>query len=252
MAERVTEIEQLAHAGLGLVLRHDRGLRGAGAGHRMAHGVRLQREHLVALLCEPVKEGRIIDKSVLQDLSIPRLQFALRKRRQQSRIGDHEARLVEGAHEVFSTRGVHGGLSAYGGINLRQQRRRHLHETHAAFHETGREPTHITDDAAAEGDQHVAPVGAARQQPVEHIAQLREGLGLFAGRQGHPVELDARAADSRLQFRRMMLLHRLVRQHIGARTLQHHAEARPEFTQRPMPGQDVIGACAKCNTDRFK
>ena len=79
---------------------------------------------------------------------------------------DHDqARLVEGADEVLAGRMVDAGLAADAGVDLRQQRGRHLHERHAAHEGRGGEAGQVADDAAAEGD-HAASDARGRRRPA--------------------------------------------------------------------------------------
>ena len=251
MTEGVAEVQKLAHAGLGFVFHDDRRFRGAGARDSIARRFRLEPQDLTAVYGQPVKERRIIDQAVFQDFRIARLHFPHRQCREEFGIGDHEHRLVEGADQILAARRIHGCLSAYGGIDLRQQCRRHLYKTHAALHQAGGKAAHVADDAAAERDQHVAPVGAAPQQPVEHMAELREGLRLLARRQGHPVEPDPGPGHRRFQPCLMMAHHVFVRQHEGARTLHQEREARAQICQGARAHENVIGARAEVYPDSF-
>ena len=59
-------------------------------------------------------------------------ELAPRQRRDQQRIDDHQPRLVERADQVLAERVIHADLAADGAVDLRQQRRRHVHDVDAA------------------------------------------------------------------------------------------------------------------------
>ena len=85
------------------------------------------------------------------------------------------ARLVERADQVLAARVIDAGLAADRGIDLREQRRRHLHEVDAALVAGGREPGHVADHAAAERDHAGVAV-----QPSARPARRRRGRGTRA------------------------------------------------------------------------
>ena len=73
---------------------------------------------------------------------------------------------MERADQVLAERVVDADLAADRAVHLRQQRRRHVHERDAA-QEGGRgEAGDVADDAAADGDEGAAAVGAAADERV--------------------------------------------------------------------------------------
>jgi hypothetical protein len=76
-------------------------------------------------------------------------------------------RLVERADHVLAERMIDARLAADRRIDLRQQRRGHLDERHAAHVAGGRETGHVADHAAAECDQRRLAIGTLGEQPVE-------------------------------------------------------------------------------------
>ena len=250
--ECVAKIEQLAHARLGFIFHHDGRLRGARARNRIAGRFGFQRQNLLAMLCQPVEERRVIDEAVFHDLGIACLQLPFRQGSQQRGIRNHETRLIESADQVLAARGIHRRLSAHRRIHLRQQCGRHLHETHAALHQAGRQPAHVSDHAAAECNQRIAPVRSARQQPVQHTFEVGEALGLLARRQAVPVKLDAGGLHRRFQRTLVMAHHCFICQHKGTGPLEHDRQARAEFRQRAMPHQNIIRSRAQIDTHRFQ
>ena len=91
-------------------------------------------------------------------------------------------RLVIGAGVVLALRQVDAGLAAVGGVDLGHERRRHLHNAHAALVEGGAEARDVADDAAAERDHVVVVVHARGGQAAQQALDARERLVLLAGR----------------------------------------------------------------------
>ena len=88
--------------------------------------------------------------------------------RQAVGVDEHGARLVERADHVLAQRMVDAGLAADGRVDLREQRRRHLDERHAALIDSGCEAGDVTHDAAAEGDDHRLALGTQFEEPRHH------------------------------------------------------------------------------------
>ncbi len=83
---------------------------------------------------------------------------------------------MEGADQVLAVGGVDAGLAADGGIDLREQRGRHLHEAHAAADDRGGKAGEVADDAAAERDDEIAALDLRGEDRVAD-----------AGRAGHRI-----------------------------------------------------------------
>jgi hypothetical protein len=69
---------------------------------------------------------------------------------------------VERADQVLAERMVDADLAADGAVDLRQQRRRHVHERDAAQERGGGEAGGVADDAAADGDDRAPRSAPAR------------------------------------------------------------------------------------------
>ena len=117
----------------------------AGAADGVGHGVRIQRAQLGRVQFTPGPEFRVQDQAVLDHLGQTGRHFARRQRVQHVGIDLDRHRLVERADHVLAQRVVDGGLAAHRGIDLRQQRRRHLQEAHAAHVDGGGEAGHVAD-----------------------------------------------------------------------------------------------------------
>ena len=89
---------------------------------------------------------------------------------------DDRVWLVEGADQVLAERVIDADLPADGAVDLRQERRRHVHERDAT--EIGRrgESGHVADHAAAECDECRRPIGVRADQ---RFVDARDGLKLL-------------------------------------------------------------------------
>ena len=117
---------------------------------------RAARKHFPPVGLKPGEEGLIAKEPVFGDFRVAGAKFARRQRIQQRRIGHHQNRLVECADQVLAVAGIDRGLAADGGIDLRQQRGRHLHVIEAAARDGGRKAGQIADHATAERHHQVA------------------------------------------------------------------------------------------------
>ena len=67
---------------------------------------------------EPGEERRVAEQPVFHDLGVAGAELPRRKRGKRAGVGEHEARLMEGADEVLALLGVDAGLAADRGIDL--------------------------------------------------------------------------------------------------------------------------------------
>ena len=128
-------------------------------------------KHVAPVRLQPGEEGGIAEQPVFGDLGIAGAEFALRQRVEQRGVGDHQDRLMEGADQVLAVRRIDAGLAADRGIDLRQQRGRHLHEVEAAPHARRGEAGEIADHAAAERDDQIAALDARRDDRLAHASR---------------------------------------------------------------------------------
>ena len=163
VAERVAEVQQRAPALLALVLGDDRGLDLAAAANRMRQRCRVEAPQVVDVLLEPGEERRVDDDAVLDDLGEAGGELARRQRCERAGIREHRDRLMERADHVLAARMVDGRLAADRGVDLREQRRRHLHEIDAALVARGDVARQVADDAAAERDEAAVAVETRRR-----------------------------------------------------------------------------------------
>ncbi len=95
-------------------------------------------------------------------------------------IGDDQDRLMEGAEQVLALRRVDAGLAADRGIDLRQQRGRHLHEIDAAAHDRRRKAGEIADHAAAQRDHEIVALDLRGDQRLADLFEAGIALGPLA------------------------------------------------------------------------
>ena len=199
MSEGVPEVEQRAFAGLALVRRYHHGLVLAGTGNGISQGVGIARAQLLHVDLEPREEGRIHDQTVLDHFGKAGRELAFRQRIQRRGIGEHQARLVEGADHVLAAGMVDRRLAANGGIHLREQRGRHLDEWHAALVSCSGKTGEITDHAAPQRDDGGFAFAAMRQQMIENGIESLPVLVILAVVNDDRHDLDRGVAQRRGQ-----------------------------------------------------
>ena len=192
MAEGMAEIEQRALAGFALVARHDRGLGAAGGGDGV-FARRAAGENIGVVGLQPGEEGFVAEHAVFGDFGIAGAELARRQRVEHGGIGDHQHRLVKRAEQIFSLRRIDPGLAADRGVDLRQQRGRHLHEIDAAAQDRSREAGEIADHAAAERDHQIVALDLRRYQRFADLFEPGIGFRALAF-----IDDDARSGDAGL------------------------------------------------------
>ena len=111
----------------------------------------------------------------LDDLGEPVAEVAARQAREEGEVNVDARGLVKRADEVLAVDRVHAGLAADGRVDHGQERRRHLHDRHAAHKRRRHEADDIADDATAERDQARVAPAALLQQPVRGTAKRSQG-----------------------------------------------------------------------------
>ena len=147
------------------------------------------------------KNARVADRAVLDHLGEARGELAVGQRAQAVGVDQHGARLVERADHVLAERMVDAGLAADRRVDLREQRRRHLHERHAALVDRGGEAGEVADDAAAQRDQRRRALGPQLEEARQDVVQRRPGLVRLAVRDEDRLAGDARRGEARAQRR---------------------------------------------------
>jgi hypothetical protein len=144
-------------------------------------------------------------------------------------------RLIEGADHVLAERVVDRGLAAHRGVDLRQQRGRHLDEGHAALVAGRGEAAHVAHHAAAERDQGGRALAALGEQHVEDAVERLPVLVRLAVGQHHRCGAHARPFQP------------------GAQALEverpHHRVGDDRDALRLEVGQDQVGTAEQAAAD---
>ena len=168
VAKRVPEIQYFTEPAFALVLRYDACLNAYTPRNHPSQRRWIapqQRQHVP--LEEPEKL-RIRNRAVFNYFVQTRSIFSMRQRCQRLEIGDRSARRIERAHQIFAFGQVHAGLASHRAVHLRHQRGGNLHQPHAAKIAGRGETRHVAHYAAANRDDHGAPV---RSSPAERATQ---------------------------------------------------------------------------------
>ena len=95
------------------------------------------------------------------------------------------------ANEVLAEAGIDGGLTTDRAVDLSEQSRWRLDDVDAAPQNTGGKSRQITDNAAAESDDCVAPLNAHLEKAVEQHFEVLEALGVFSGGERDRIVLES-------------------------------------------------------------
>ena len=109
-------------------------------------------EDRFGVACQAIEQIAARDHAVLHDFVETRAEFTPRQCLEQQRIDDDERRLMKRADQVLAERVVDADLAADRAVDLREQRRRHVHQRDAAQERRGGESRGVADHAAADGD----------------------------------------------------------------------------------------------------
>ena len=158
----------------------------------------------------PGEEGGIVDQAVLGDLGIARQQLAPGQGVEHVGVGQHQARLIEGADQVLAVRVLMPVLPPTERIDLGQQGGRHLDEVDAAQQRRGGKAGEVADHAAAQRHQRGLAVGPLVEQRVHQPAEGRELLAALACRHGDERCRDAGLVERGGEARAIERRHGLV------------------------------------------
>ncbi len=244
VAEGVAEVEQRALTAFALVLHHHLGLVAAGTFDGIGQHIGIARQQRIQVGFQPGEESRVADQSVFDHLGETGGQLAVRECVQRCRVGDHAARLVERADHVLAERVIDAGLAAHRGVDLRQQRGRHLDEIHTALIAGGGKSGDIADHTAAQRDEGDITVAAVLQQCVEDAVQNFQCLVLLAVRQDDvvlPEAVQSGAQPFQIQGRDRFIADH---QHLPAGDMR-----REQVRAAQQTGTDVDGITALAEFD---
>src|SRR6266404_1797483 len=251
VGDRVAEVQDGAIAALGLVLADDECLQRAAHAHDPRQELALEVLHGRQLVLDQREQPRIEDDAVLDDLREAGDELAARQRTQRLDVGEHEARLREGAEQVLAGDVVDPGLAADRRIHLREERRRHLHARDAAQIRRRREAGEIADDAAAERDHGAAALDAGVDELVVDEREPREVLVLLAVGDLDGGRLERSVAQGRQRPIEIQISDRRVRHHRHSCSTPRLGELRPELAQTSGADVDRIPPCAELYVDDF-
>ena len=131
---------------------------------------------LVQLGKQPLIEGCIHDQTVFQHLAHSRIKLSVIQCGKGIRIDIHEFRHLECADHIFVLQEIHAGLTADGGIHLRQQGSRDLDHVDTTHKDRCTETSHISYHTTTQCDHQVVTVHLI----IHHIRQDRlYGIHIF-------------------------------------------------------------------------
>ena len=147
-------------------------------------------------------------------------------------------------------RRIDPGLAADRGVDLRQQRSRHLHKIDAAAQDRSRKAGEIADHATAECHHQVVALDLRRYQGFADLFEAGIGFRAFA-----LVNNDSRGGDAGLRQRGLGLLEPIpgdiaVGDDGGARAGPQLSDTGAQRWQHIAADDDVVGAVAERDIDR--
>ena len=150
MTDGVSKIQNLAEAGFALVNPDDFRFRAnATLEHPVQRPGMLAEQRLHAAF-QKSEERRIANHSVFDDFVQPRAILACRQSGQQLWIGQNQAGLIEGTHQILSFRKVYSRLAADAAVNLREQRGGNVDDSNSPSVACRHEARYVADYAAAQ------------------------------------------------------------------------------------------------------
>ncbi len=159
-------------------------------------------------------------------------------------VGEHHARLVEGADHVLAERVVDRGLAADGRIDLREQGRRHLDERDAALIDRRGKAGDVADHTAAQRDDRGASLAAVLEQRIENRIERLPVLVVLAIGQDDAQRVDAGALQTRFKTLQIQRRHDLVGDDGGA-LLRQALDDQLGLLQNTRADVDRIAALAE-------
>lgn len=175
------------------------------------------------------------DQRGLDDLAESGGELLRRQRPQHFGIGEHSRRLVVGADVVLRLGKIDAGLTPVGGVDLRDERRRHLNHRDAALVDGGAEAGEVADHAATEGQQGIVAAHAGAGELAEDPLGRGHGLLLLPARGADRVGCRTPGAANRSPGRRGHRPPR-TREPPGQVLRGPRATRRPRARRRPGSG----------------
>ena len=112
------------------------------------------------------------------------------------------------AEQILAVRRIDSGLAADRGIDLRQQRGRHLHEIDAAAQDRRGKAREVADHAAAERDHQIVALDLRRDQRFADLFKSGIALGALAFVDDDMRRRDTGIRQRGLRLRQPVLCHR--------------------------------------------
>lgn len=245
MAKCMAQIEQGTPSGLALILFNDPGLERDSIGDRLGQSRAVERRF--PGLRQPFEHVGISDQGGLEDFGVTRAYFPVGQALEKKRIGDHQARLVEGADEILAVPRVDPRLAAHRTVYLGQQSGGDLDEACAALGDRGSKASQIAHDAATEGDNVLAPLDIAIEQGFDDGLQATEALRRFAGLHNDGLTFDARAIQPGLDPVEMEVGDIVVRDHNSPLAGEERSQTVRARFQCARADNDVIGPISQAH-----
>ena len=156
---------------------------------------------------------------------------------------------MEGADQVLALAGIDRGLAADRGIDLRQQRGRHLHKVEAAPDDGGGKSGEIADHSAAQRDHEVGALDTGFDQSLAQALEHGKALGALARRYRRRGGGDAGLGERGLGGCEVVARDGLVGDdgHLGTRA--QRSDPPPERQQLAAADMDLIAALPERNID---
>ncbi|MNX79390.1 hypothetical protein D3C86_1110180 [compost metagenome] len=156
-------------------------------------------------------------------------------------IRHHQRGLMERPDEVLAARMVDGDLAPHRGVDLGEQRRRHLHEGHPALVGGRHEPRQVPDHSATQGDHGALALQAPLDGQIVEAFGLLQGLGPL-GIGHHPEDRrPARVLERALRRLAVEALHCRVGHHQARAGLEDLRHALAERRQGIGRDRNVVG-----------
>ena len=198
---------------------------------------------------EIVKERRVPQNGVLDDLRAAIPEDLLRQRRQAVRVAEHEPGLIERPGQVFPRRQIDGCLAADGRVDHGEQRRRDLDEADAAQIGRGGKARQIARHAAAERGDRVLPRQLLRAERVEKLKIGARALGALAVREHKAADCQPGSLQTAADRAAIQRPDRIVRDEHHFFRVRHGADLLAGPLQKAAPDPDLIAS--RC-VDRYR
>ena len=181
VAKRMAKIQKRALALFGLVALDNCGFHLDRTGDGFQNHRAIIARQGGAMGFKIVKKRLIPQKPVFDDLAVACQQITLGQSVQHPNIRQHQRGLVKGPDQVFAMGRIDAGLAPNRGVNLRQQRGRHLHKSHPAPQHGAGKPHQIAHHPAAKGNHNIPAFDFFGQKPFNRAREFWPSFGAFSG-----------------------------------------------------------------------